>query len=428
LDTLAPLGEAMIWLATVEYEDGTREQYQVPLVSRARVCDALDYVLIGTIDGGDGPRWVYDALHDKEYTGAWLTGIRDETVDGPLAFHRDVEADLIPVEADSLVMSGEQSNTSLIFDDTAILKVFRRLQPGINPDVEVMDKLTRLGATHVPRLFGHVTADLPDGTTSLAMLQEFMTTASDGWQQATHSVLDLMAEADLHAAEAGGDFAAEAERLGIAVAETHGHLAEAFGTDRLGADDWAKRVDVMRGKLDDALGVVPDLAEVADGIRALYDDAAAIDADGLTIQRIHGDLHLGQVLRTVYRWVLIDFEGEPMADMASRREMDSPLRDVAGMLRSFDYAGHHRLVEDLNPSPQLTYRADEWSQRNRDAFLAGYVHGGGADPEQYAGVIKAFEAEKAVYEAVYEARNRPSWLTIPMTSLRALVAPSGGSS
>ncbi|MGN6605536.1 MAG: maltokinase N-terminal cap-like domain-containing protein [Jatrophihabitans sp.] len=425
-EPLGPVGEATVWIATVEYVDGVREQYQVPLVLKDEVCEPLAHVLLGTVDGADGPRWVYDALHDKEITGAWLTGVRDEQAGGPIAFHRSVAADDIPVEAASLVMSGEQSNTSLVFDDTAIMKVFRRLQPGVNPDVEVTERLTELGAKHIPRLFGHVTAELPDGTTSLAMLQEFMTTASDGWQQATHSVLDLMAEADLHADEAGGDFAAEAERLGMAVAETHADLARAFGTDRMSAADWAKRVDLMRSKLDDALAVVPDLAELEDGIRGLYDEAAEAGAAGLPVQRIHGDLHLGQVLRTVYRWVLIDFEGEPMADIASRREYDSPLRDVAGMLRSFTYAGYHRLVEELSPTPQLQYRAEEWSQRNRAAYLDGYASAeaaDGGDAAANADVIRAFEVEKAVYEAVYEARNRPSWLTIPLTSLRVLVTP-----
>jgi maltokinase len=146
-----------------------------------------------------------------------------------------------------------------------------------------------------------------------------------------------------------------------------------------------------------------------------------VPAEGLEVQRIHGDLHLGQALRTVRRWVLIDFEGEPLADMHSRREHDSALRDVAGMLRSFDYAGHHRVIETAGPIPQLTYRAEEWSQRNRDAFCTGYAESAGTDPREQAAVLKAFEVEKAVYEAVYEARNRPSWLPIPLASLRTLV-------
>jgi maltokinase len=117
--------------------------------------------------------------------------------------------------------------------------------------------------------------------------------------------------------------------------------------------------------------------------------------------------------------VVIDFEGEPMADLETRRLPDSPLRDIAGMLRSFEYAGHHRVVE-AGYSPQLAYRASEWTQRNREAFLDGYAEGAGHDPRAHAVPLRAFEADKAVYEAVYEARNRPAWLAIPLASLSRL--------
>jgi maltokinase len=423
--SLGTVGVAQLLLADVRYADGGIEHYQVPIVLHDHPSETLDHVLLGTVGEGDGVRWVFDALHDKEITGAWLTGIRDELHDGAVHFRRTAEPEAIPVDEPSLVLSGEQSNTSLIYRDIAILKVFRRLQPGINPDVEVQEQLTRLGAVHVPRLLGHVSAELDGEATSLAMCQEFMTTASDGWELAKTSVRDLMAEGDLHADEAGGDFAAEAERLGVAVAEVHRDLRQAFGVSRLSPDDWRKRVDVMHAKLAETLASVPELNDIAGletGLRTVYDRAAeAVPAEGLEVQRIHGDLHLGQALRTVRRWVLIDFEGEPLADMHSRREHDSALRDVAGMLRSFDYAGHHRVIETAGPIPQLTYRAEEWSQRNRDAFCTGYAESAGTDPREQAAVLKAFEVEKAVYEAVYEARNRPSWLPIPLASLRTLV-------
>jgi maltokinase len=230
-----------------------------------------------------------------------------------------------------------------------------------------------------------------------------------------------MAEADLHAEEAGGDFAAEAFRLGVAVAEVHRDLRKAFGVSRIGADAWQARVAAMDAKLADAVAAVPELASLAQDLRTRYDAAAKVGVEGLEVQRIHGDLHLGQALRTSHRWVLIDFEGEPMATLEQRRAPDSVLRDVAGMLRSFDYAGHHRIIEaTVGATQQLAYRADEWSTRNRDAFCAGYAESAGDDPRAQGAVLAAFELEKAVYEAVYEARNRPAWLPIPLASLRVL--------
>jgi maltokinase len=152
--------------------------------------------------------------------------------------------------------------------------------------------------------------------------------------------------------------------------------------------------------------------------------AVAESTESFTMQRIHGDLHLGQALRTVTRWVLIDFEGEPMAAIDARRDLDLALRDVAGMLRSFDYAGHHRVIES-GYDPQLSYRAGEWSDRNRDAFCVGYTRAAGSDPRAHDVLLRAFEADKAVYEAIYESRNRPAWLPIPLASLSRLATDGG---
>ncbi|MDT4940643.1 MAG: maltokinase, partial [Pseudonocardiales bacterium] len=304
-----------------------------------------------------------------------------------------------------------------------ILKVVRRLQTGVNPDIEIQGALTKLGAKHVPALLGSVSADRAGEQWSLAMLQEFMTTASDGWELAKTSVRDLMAEADLHAEEAGGDFAGEAERLGEAVATVHADLAVAFGTGQASAEAMRERADAMTERLRRAAEIVPELAEVAEPIYDMYRAVAEL-SDTITLQRIHGDLHLGQALRTVTRWVLIDFEGEPMAAIDARRQLDSPLRDIAGMLRSFDYAGYHRVIE-VGWDAQLNYRAGEWSARNRDAFCAGYAAASGADPRVHDVLLRAFEADKAVYEAVYETRNRPGWLPIPLASLHRLATTEG---
>ncbi len=162
-----------------------------------------------------------------------------------------------------------------------------------------------------------------------------------------------MAEADLHAEEAGGDFAGEAERLGEAVAEVHADLATAFGTREASADELRERAAAMHGAARRAPSrSCRSSPQVAAGLAARPTTRSPRSAESVTSQRIHGDLHLGQALRTVTRWVLIDFEGEPMAAIEARREFDSPLRDVAGMLRSFDYAGHHRVIE-AGYDPQL---------------------------------------------------------------------------
>ncbi|MEP7180440.1 MAG: aminoglycoside phosphotransferase, partial [Pseudonocardiales bacterium] len=293
--------EVSIWVAHVTYADGGTETYQAPLVLRDAPVYHLEHVLLGTVDSGDGPQWIYDALHDKDVTQAWLEGIRAASSDGPLRFTRNVDAADIPRDVSSLVLTAEQSNTSLMYGDLAILKVFRRLQSGVNPDIEIHAALGARGATHVARLFGSVEADLDGGPYALAMLQEYLTTATDGWELAKISVRDLMAEADLHADEAGGDFAGEAERLGAAVAQTHLDLAEAFGQTTAAGDELSARVAGMHARLDHAVGVVPQLAPLADGLRATFDAVRGIDTP-LTLQRIHGDLHLGQALRTVRRW------------------------------------------------------------------------------------------------------------------------------
>jgi maltokinase len=420
---LATIGDkphpVQIWIADVRYPDGI-EHYQIPLVFRSEPSDHLEHALVGAVNDLDAgqPVELYDALHDKEVTGLWLEAIVDQaSVDG-LDFVRVVSPEEIPVGEHSLALTAEQSNTSLVYGDAGIMKVFRRLEAGLNPDIEIHAELGRLGGRHIARLLGHVSAEIDGETWSLAMLQEFMTTATDGWLLATISVRDLMAEADLHAEEAGGDFAAEAHRLGASAAEVHADLAAAFGTAPLTTQELIDRAAAMNARLESALAEVPALSEVAAGLRQAYADLASYQ-NPVIAQRIHGDLHLGQVLRTVHRWVFLDFEGEPAKTIAERQEHDSPLRDVAGMLRSFDYAARHQLI-DVGATPQSEFRATEWADRNRGAFCAGYAEAGGADPAEFKILLRAFEADKAVYELVYEARNRPNWLPIPLASLQRL--------
>jgi maltokinase len=180
----------------------------------------------------------------------------------------------------------------------------------------------------------------------------------------------------------------------------------------------------MTERLEVMVRRVPALGEHADAIRDVFDEVGKL-TEPVAIQRIHGDLHLGQCLRTVYDWVVIDFEGEPSRPLAERIAMMSPLRDVAGMLRSFDYAAHH-LLADQGPSEsdaaaaQLEYRALEWADRNREAFCAGYAEVG-PDPRSFPVLLRALELEKAVYEVGYEYDNRPSWIDVPLRSIARLV-------
>ena len=414
----APGPAVQLWLADVTYLDGVQHTYQLPISVGTAATEAMSHARIGVIAEADGRvLHVYDALWDKTATPAWLRGIADELSAEPVRFHRVARPAAIPLDATSIVLTGEQSNTSLVYGDRAILKVFRRLDVGMNPDIEIHEALGRAGGRHLARLLGYVETGSGDERISLAMLQEYLSTATDGWELAKISVRDLMAEADLHAEEAGGDFAGEAFRLGVATAEVHADLASALGTQTLTPHDMRSRAEAMLSRLDDAVAVVPRLIDVADRLRESY--RAFATSTPLVVQRVHGDLHLGQMLRTPQGWVVLDFEGEPARSIASRRARDSSLRDVAGMMRSFDYAANHQVI-DSGATAQSNYRAIEWSERNRDAFCAGYARVSGTDPRASATLLRAFEADKAVYEAVYEARNRPAWLPVPLASLGRL--------
>jgi maltokinase len=400
---------------------GAIDLYQLPVSSYDEPQERLGHAHIGWWDG----RHHYDAAHDREAMAVWLEAFAatevgtSRTPDGSaLTFHRVGEHDL-DTAAHSTLFSGEQSNSSVAFGEDSLLKLFRRVTPGSNPDIEIHRALTEAGSTHVAALYGYAEGSVGDHTLQLAMLQQFLRTATDGWGLALASARNLFAEGDLYADEVGGDFAAEAHRLGVAVAEVHEVLAEAFPTQPLHP---AETADVMRGRLEAALSVVPDLEAHRAGLEAAFDAIRGVGEQ--TAQRIHGDLHLGQTLRTSLGWKLVDFEGEPAKTLAERQLPDAVWRDVAGMLRSFDYAARsvaRDLASSTDESGQIAYRADEWVSRNSEAFLAGYAESRGApltDAEHT--LVAAYVADKAVYEAAYEARNRPAWLEIPLGSIERL--------
>jgi maltokinase len=428
----------VIDLVEVTYSDGPggSEIYQVPLALYTDPETRLDHAFLGWWDEPEFG-WVhaYDALHDREAMGLWLQAFAaaaDEAggnrtdLDSGLAFHRLSGHDL-DLDTHSTLFSGEQSNSSVAYGEDSLMKVFRKITPGVNPDIQVHDVLTRTGSDRIAALYGWL--DWVDGspdsgaddgrgsTMQLAMLQQFLRTASDGWDLAVASARNLFAEADLHAHEAGGDFAGESTRLGEALREVHEVLAENFPAERRGPEAAVELADAMTARLDAALDVVPDLAPHADALRATYDRLRALP--GLSVQRVHGDLHLGQTLRTSLGWKIVDFEGEPAKPLADRLLPDSPWRDVAGMLRSFDYAP--RVVErsfaqdDAEGAPQRAYRADEWAHRNSNHFLTAYAGGAVSDEDRV--LLEAYVADKVVYETVYETRNRPAWVNIPLAAV-----------
>ena len=410
-----------------------RVSYQVLAGLRAELPAALAAALIGQLPDG---RIAYDGAADPELTSVLLHGIAAGRRVGPLRFEREPGA-VIDEIAPGRTLPALASNTSVVFGDEAILKLLRRPFAGHHPDLEVPAALARNGSKLVAAPLGWIemqdsgqsmpvatpvsSAPVPSAAAAtesadaavLAILSVFFRNASDGWSLATSS---------LHAAEPS--FADQALRLGEATARLHAELAGAFGTSALSRPALASMVDAMETELTQAIEVVPELREYEQAVGASY---AALTEPGtdIVVQRIHGDYHLAQVLGTADGWVVLDFEGEPSVPMARRRAFAPALRDVAGMLRSFDYAARHEVLR--HPEDRcLADAAPGWVRRCRDAFCSGYADIMGTDPmrprpggEPGPGspLLRALILQKAVYEAVYEARHRPDWLPIPLAAI-----------
>jgi maltokinase len=354
--------------------------------------------LLGTLAGTT----VRDGVADPEFLRAWLAA-----ADGP-------GAGVDPGAAH--VLAGEQSNSSVILPGAgsgsarpvAILKVLRTVAHGPNPDVDIPRRLVEVGWDGVPAPLGWLVGSWtgPDGATAdgyLGVMSAFVPDAEDGFELACHHARE-------HAA-----FDEDAARLGALVADMHAALVRGFGTVPAegGAGLVARQV---AERFAWAASQVPALEELHPGVdRVLGELQVAPGAPAR--QRVHGDLHLGQVLRSRSRWYVTDFEGEPLAPLAERTRPDFAVRDVAGLVRSFDYAA---AVGGL-----LGDDASAWSGRARRAALLAYDEAAGttlADGTGAAGsLLRAFELDKALYEAVYEQRNRPDWLAIPLAGLRRLL-------
>ena len=400
--------------------------------------DAAYQLVLGVRPAAQRPDWlrghdeaVVGEVEAAEVADLGLAGgadrfvVYDAVFDPELAARMLVQA--VPDERASRVrvMGGEQSNTSLVFDERLILKVFRRLFPGPNPEVEMTSALAAQGFDWVAAPLGtHESGDF-----DLAIVQPFLIGGVDGWALALTSLRDLFGLHDTQQmpvldakappppsdpAQAGGDFSAEARRLGETTAAMHAAIADSLGREPGNAAAWADDVDADVRALHHS--------EV-DERRAAAIVAALRDADPGVALRVHGDFHLGQVMRTDAGWYVLDFEGEPARPVEERRRRSSPLRDVAGMLRSFHYAASVACGERDAASQDVGVA---WEARNRRAFLEGYLpraSDAGILPGDEASVealLDAFELEKAAYELGYEKAYRPEWEAIPLQALRRL--------
>jgi maltokinase len=357
-------------------------------------------------DGDRGDVVFYDALVDPDLTVEILHLVSPES----------------EVEVRRPIVL-EHSNSSVVFDERTILKVLRKVEPGPNPDVEIPRVLADRGYEHVLPPIAELRRDGMD----LAVLRDFVVGATEGWQLARASVRDVLASR-LPPEESGGDFAGEAARLGSVIAELHLAMADAWGSAAGDAAGWAAG---MLAGLDDVLRGIAGSGVAVDeeGVRARLEDLRLLDDAGSEI-RIHGDLHLAQVLQIDGGWLVLDFEGEPARRRDDRFTRSSPLRDVAGMLRSFHYAAATGLADWDEGDAELLRLLDAWEHRNREALLSAYYAEPGIDamlpldPEGRAALLTAFEIDKAVYELGYEVGHRPDLVPIPLTGIERLVTDS----
>lgn len=282
---------------------------------------------------------------------------------------------------------GEQSNTSLIFGDDSgdevIIKYFRRLEAGSHPEVELLRAIP--DCPNIAPLSGWITAELSGQTYVLAMIQEYVPHTLNAWDYA------------LGFTPLNASFAPEAELIGRATGVVHRALAEAFPVDQVKLHTLAQQ---LSERLDSLLDRAPVLREFEDAARDLY---RGLGSGTTPVQRIHGDLHLGQILLGEEDYLLIDFEGEPGRPLAQRHLPDSPLRDLAGLLRSLDYAA---ATGDASP---------EWVAQAGEGLLSGY--GVTASP-----LLSAYVLDKALYEVAYETDHRPGWVNIPLEAVRRLLS------
>ena len=411
----------LLVLALVEarFPAGTHELYQLPIGLRP-ASEGWNERVICDVDG-----WtLYDALADGAHGRTLLHLMRGSrevgAEEGTLSFRWAESAGAgVGGTVDVRPVGVEQSNSSIVFGETLILKAFRRLEPGVNPELELLRFLSTHGFEHIAPLAGWYAYEGRLLDTTLGILQEYLAGAQGGWELALSEI-----------ATEPETFLDRLHTLGDVTGRMHAALGSdstdpAFAPEEPSTEALALLTATIDEEIERVFLDLPETEAVAP-IRGRGQDVrerlAALSnvAVGGRVIRTHGDLHLGQTMLTGRGWVILDFEGEPARPLPERRLKRSPLRDVAGMLRSFSYVTAGSELLRGAPAP------DGWEERARETFLEGYfdaMESGLLPPGQDAisKLLAVFELEKAVYELRYELNNRPDWVGIPVAGIRRLL-------
>jgi maltose alpha-D-glucosyltransferase/alpha-amylase len=483
-------------LVQVDYAEGDGETYLLPLIKlegekAGRIIKDFSHAAIARlIDKEDGREAILcDAVVDKESCEGLLQfmarGRHTKAVEGEVvgvttrAFHREMEESLEPA-----LMKAEQTNTSVVFGRQYVLKLVRRLEEGTNPDLEIGRFLTEQGCDFVPPVAGAIEYRKPKGEpVTLAILQGFIPNQGDAWSYTLDvlkhyferaavdragvealplpgRVLPESSEEEIPTSvyEVIGPYLESARLLGQRTGSLHVLLASEKENPRFTPETFstlyqralyqsmrtlAARVFLLfRRRINDVPeALVPQARQVLGLEKAVLDRFRAVTQRKITAQRIrcHGDFHLGQVLYTGKDFVIIDFEGEPARPISERRIKRSPLRDVAGMLRSFHYAVYSALFDQeahgiVKPDdlPYLEFCANLWHGWVSRVYVKAYLDAASRaeflprTKKELAMLLDLYLLEKVVYELGYELNNRPDWLRIPVRGILQLLSGQEG--